>query len=86
MTEQELKVNEMEEIAGGAGKDGPGGYAKRPPEKAGCIIYQIQRGDNLTKIASAYKTTVAKIKAANAGYIVNPSFIQTGKFIYIPIV
>ncbi len=31
MTENELNLNEMEEVSGGAGKDGPGGSAKPLP-------------------------------------------------------
>ena len=85
MTENELNLNEMEEVAGGAGKDGPGGSAKPLPPKAGCIVYQIKHGDTLTKIANTYKTTVAKIVAANKGLIINPSFIRTGFYIYIPV-
>lgn len=84
MTENELNLNEMEEVSGGAGKDGPGGSAKPLPPKDGCIVYQIMAHDTLGKIANNFHTTVAKIKAANVGYIVNPNFIRTGFYIYIP--
>ena len=85
MTENELNLNEMEEVVGGAGKDGPGGSAKPLPPKAGCIVYQIKHGDNLTRIANTYRIPVEMIVAVNRGLIINPSFIRAGFYIYIPV-
>ena len=85
MTENELNLNEMEEVAGGAGKDGPGGSAKPLPPKDGCIVYQIKPGETLGRIATAHRTTVAKIMAVNKGLLVNQNFIRAGFYIYIPV-
>ena len=81
---RELNLNEMEDVAGGAGKDGPGGSPKPLPPKAGFIVYQIQHGDKLGDIARKFNTTVAKIQAANAGLIKNVNFIREKFYIYIP--
>ncbi len=77
----ELNAEQMEEVAGG--KASYGGYAKKPSEKPGYVIYRIASGDNLGKIARRYKTTVAKIVAANPT-ITNPNRIRAGFYIYIP--
>ena len=58
-----------------------GGY-KRPPEKAGFIIYQIQKGDTLIRIAARFKCTVNEILAWNPK-ITNRSLIFAGDYIYI---
>ncbi len=77
----ELNAEQMEDVAGG--KVSYGGYAKKPTEKPGYVIYRIASGDNLGKIARKYKTTVAKIVAANPT-ITNPNRIMAGYYIYIP--
>ncbi len=46
--------------------------------------YVVQRGDNLTRIALAFGTTVAAIATANG--ITNPDFIREGTTLSIPIV
>ena len=75
----ELNLNEMEGIAGGKG-----GSSKELPKKDGYIVYQIEPGDNLTKIAKWYGVTVQKIKDANPGLIKNVNDITAGYYIYIP--
>ena len=70
---QELNMEEMGQVAGG--------YTK-PAEKAGFIIYQIQKGDTLTKIANRYHTTVALIMSWNPK-ITNKNLINAGDYLYI---
>ncbi len=79
MENMELNLEEMESITGG-----DGGYSKKPVEKKGCIIYKIQPGDNLTRIARKFGTTVSKIVNANKAVISNPNFIVANFYIYIP--
>ena len=81
---KELNVEALDEVAGGKNTDPYGGYAKRPREKAGFIIYQIQSHDNLTRIAARHYTTVAAIMAANRDVLPNANRIRAGYFIYIP--
>lgn len=45
--------------------------------------YVVQRGDNLTRIARTFGTTVAAIAAANG--ITNPDFIREGATLSIPL-
>ena len=78
----ELDMEQMEEAVGG--KDPYGGYEKKPIEKAGFMIYRIQSGDALGRIARKHKTTVENIMAADPS-IINPNRIMAGYFIYIPI-
>ena len=75
----ELNLNEMENIVGG-----DGGYSKKPAPKKGYVIYQIQPGDNLTRIANKFHTTVNAIVNANKSVISNPNFIRAGFYLYIP--
>ena len=56
----ELNLNEMNNIVGGAG-----GSPHPLPDKSGCIVYRIARGDTLGKIARRYGTTAERIKAVN---------------------
>ena len=58
-----------------------GGY-KKPAEKAGCIIYQIKRGDTLGRIAKTYKTTVQELMLLNPK-IKNRNLIYAGDYLYI---
>ena len=74
----ELSMNEMNNIVGGSG-----GSPHPLPEKSGCIVYQIVRGDTLGKIARRYGTTAARIKAVNRT-IFNLNDITAGYYIYIP--
>ena len=69
----ELSAEELEKIGGGY---------KRPVEKPGFIIYQIHRGDNLTKIARRYECTVNDLLRWNPK-IKNKNLIYTGDYLYI---
>ena len=75
---KEMNVNEMDQIVGGTG-----GSRNPLPTKAGYTVYQIQRGDTLTKIARRFNTSVAAIKAANPT-INNVNDITAGYYIYVP--
>ena len=79
MENMELNLNEMETAAAG-----DGGYSKKPPAQSGYVLYQIQGGDNLNKIANRFRTTVNAIVKANKAVISNPNFIRAGFYIYIP--
>ena len=65
----ELNAKELQEAAGGASQ--------------GYIVYVVQKGDTLTKIAGRYNTTVAKIMSVNPE-LTDPGFIVSGCYIYIP--
>lgn len=80
METNELNLNEMEQVNGG---NNDGGYERRPREKAGCFIYQIQQGNTLSGLAGRFNTTVNRIMAVNPE-LVNRSYIVTGHYIYIP--
>lgn len=75
---RELNVQELENVIGGTG-----GSPKKLPDKAGLIVYQIQKGDKLGEIARRYNTTAEKIKAVNKT-IHNVNDITAGYWIYIP--
>lgn len=77
---KELNLNELEEVTGG--KDN-GGYTRRPAPKAGCDIYQIVKGDNLTRIAKRFNTTVSYLMAINPE-LTNANFIVEKHYIYVP--
>ena len=51
-------------------------------ESSGMISYTVQKGDNLTKIATRYGVTVNAIVVANN--IVNPNLIYPGQVLVIP--
>ncbi len=76
---KELNMNEMNNVVGGAG-----GSPHPLPEKSGCIVYRINRGENLEKIARRYGTTGERIKAVNTT-IHNVNDITAGYYIYIPV-
>ena len=78
MTDNELNLNELEQAQGGLG-----GSPTVLPHKAGFTVYKIVRGDNLSKIAKANKTTVKALLACNPT-ITNKNDITTGFYIYIP--
>lgn len=81
MENNELNLEELGEVSGGKNE---GGYDRRPPEKAGCVIYKIVHGDTLTKIANHYRTTVDKIMRVNPE-LKNRNFIVAGCYIYVPV-
>ena len=75
----ELNLNEMEQVSGGRG----GSSSKLPPN-GGCNVYRIQGGDNLTKIARRYGTSIEFLMNINEGIIKNRNDITTGCYMYVP--
>ncbi len=69
----ELSVEELDKIGGGY---------KRPPEKAGFIIYKIQKGDTLTRIAEKHDCTVNDLLRWNPK-ITDKNKIYAGDYLYI---
>ena len=80
MNNEELNLQEMENVNGGFG-----GYAHKPREKAGFMAYQIVKGDNLTKIAKRFNTTVDYLVSINRSVIPNRNDITSGYYIYVPV-
>lgn len=76
----ELKDEELSNVAGGAS-----GSSRPLPAKSGCIVYKVGHGDTLTKIASRYGTTVARIMSVNQGIISNANSIRADFYIYVPV-
>ena len=72
----ELSMEEMDQAAGGASRYKP------LSQKAGFIIYKVQRGDTLTRIAAAHRCTVADIMRWNPK-ITNKSRIYANEYLYI---
>ena len=70
----ELNESEMNEIAGGA--------FKMPAAKEGFIIYKIQKGDNLNRIAIAHHCTVRSLLQWNPK-IHDKNLIVVGDYLYI---
>ena len=71
----EVNFEELEAVSGGA-------YKPLTP-KPGYIVYQIQRGDTLGRIAKAHNTTVARLMKENPK-IVDMNLIYAGDYLYIP--
>ena len=69
----ELSMDELEKIGGGY---------KKPAEKAGFVIYKIQKGDNLTRIAARFHCSINDILRWNPK-ITNKSLIYAGDYLYI---
>ena len=78
MENMELNLNEMENVAGGNG-----GSPTPLPPKAGFDVYKIQGGDNLTRIAKKFNTTVDYLVAINPT-ITNKNFIRAQFYMYVP--
>lgn len=74
----ELNMNEMEAVTGGKG-----GSPTKLPEKKGFIVYRIQSGDCLSKIAPAFNTTTNYLMSINPT-ITNKNDITAGYWIYVP--
>ena len=74
----ELNLNELEAVTGGMG-----GSSKMLPVKPGLAVYQIVKGDNLTKIAKRFSTTVDYLVAINPT-IKNKNDITAGYYMYVP--
>lgn len=70
---KKLELDELEDVAGGY---------KRPAEKEGFIIYQISKGDNLTKIGKRFGCTVNDLLRWNPK-IKNRNLIYAGDYLYI---
>lgn len=72
----ELKALELEDL-----NQVSGGY-RRPKEKEGFFIYQIERGDNLTKLAKRFNCTIRDIMKWNPK-IKDKNLIYAGDYLYI---
>ena len=75
---KELTLDQMDKVSGGTG-----GSRNPLPEKAGCIVYRIKKGDKLGVVARNHNTTCEAIKAVNST-IKNVNDITAGYYIYIP--
>ena len=78
MSNIEMNLNEMEAVTGGKG-----GSPTKLPEKKGFIVYRIQSGDCLSKIAPAFNTTTNYLMAINPT-ITNKNDITAGYYMYVP--
>ena len=78
MTEFENKATELtpDELSG------IGGGYRKPAEKAGFIIYQIRKGDTLTRIAERHDCSVAELLRWNP-QITDRNRIYAGDYLYI---
>ena len=74
----ELNLDELENVIGGNG-----GSPTVLPAKKGFRVYKIQSGDNLTRIAKKYNTTVNYL-FENNDTITDKNFIRTGFYMYVP--
>ena len=74
----ELNLNQMEEVTGGKG-----GSATPLTPTAKYDVYKIQSGDNLTRIATRYNTTVQYLFDINPT-ITNKNDITAGRWMYVP--
>ena len=70
----ELDMNEMNEVAGGA--------FKPLPDKRGFLIYQISKGETLSRIAKRFGVTVKGLMNWNPK-IVDKNKIYYGDYLYI---
>ena len=75
---KEFNSEELSNVSGGRG-----GSAEPLPYRDGCIGYQLQRGDTLSKIARRFHTTVDNILSVNAT-IYDRNDITAGDYIYVP--
>ncbi len=70
----ELTAEEMDEVTGGY---------KKPADKKGYQIYQIQKGDTLIGIANKYSIKDWKKILEWNPKITNPRLIHAGDYLYI---
>lgn len=70
---KELNLEEMDQVTGGY---------KKPAEKEGFIIYQIVKGDALSKIAKKFNTTESLLMTWNPK-IKSKNLIYAGDYLYI---
>ena len=75
----ELNLDEMENVSGGRG-----GSKTILPAQPGLSVYQIVKGDNLTRIASAHRCTITELLKWNPK-ITNKNVIYAGDFLYIKV-
>ena len=61
----------------------PASHASPSASKPKLVIHIVQPGENLTRIARHYGTTISAIVAANG--IANPSYLRTGQRLLIPV-
>ena len=78
MDNMELNLNEMEEVVGGKG-----GSKRELHATKYCDLYKIQKGDNLTRIAAKFHTTVNELVRINPT-ITDKNDITADYYIYIP--
>ena len=71
----ELSLEELEKIGGG--------YTK-PAAKTGFVIYQIKRGDNLTRIAKSHGCSVNDLLKWNP-QITDKNKIYAGDYLYVKV-
>ena len=74
----ELNLNDLEYVIGGNG-----GSPTVLPAKKGFRVYQILGGDNLTKIAKKFNTTV-NFLFNNNDTITDKNFVRAGFYMYVP--
>ncbi len=78
---KELNLNEMAEVAGGKNEKGWEYIPKNIP--ANCEVYQIRKGDTMSKIAQSRNTTTARLLQLNPK-ITNPNLIVIGFYLIVP--
>ena len=74
----DLNQEQLEEVTGGRG----GSKTELHPTKY-CDVYQIERGDNLTRLAKRFNTTVKRLLELNPT-ITDKNDITIDYYIYIP--
>lgn len=72
-TLNELDADRLEAVTGGY---------RKPPEKPGFFIYQIQKGDKLSRLATRFCCTVEDIMSWNPK-IPDRNTIYAGDYLYI---
>lgn len=78
----ELNVEQMEDVAGGAGIPA-GGLKNKPAPKAGYILHKITATDTVWGLSRKYHCTMDAILKANPS-IKDKRLIRTNYWLYIP--